>query len=215
VLEEAYEVAAAIDELPPDAPGGDIPPGAYDALEDELGDLLFQVMIHSVLAAEAGAFTLADVALGVHAKLVRRHPHVFGEVEAATPDAVVTNWEQIKRDEKGHASLVEGITPGLPSLLYVQKLLRKADSIGLAPSLDPAAAFADERALGAALAALAAAGARAGIDGESALSSWAGRFRDRFTRMERLALADDVDLAVADAAMVQDLWDRAGQVPEV
>ena len=102
MLEEAYEVAAAIDELPVDAPGGDIPAGAYDALEDELGDLLFQVMIHSVLAAEAGAFTIADVARGVHAKLVRRHPHVFGDVEADTPDAVVTNWEQIKKDEKGH-----------------------------------------------------------------------------------------------------------------
>jgi tetrapyrrole methylase family protein/MazG family protein len=215
VLEEAYEVAAAIDELPVDAPGGDIPPGAYDALEDELGDLLFQVMIHSVLAAEAGAFTIADVAFGVHAKLVRRHPHVFGEVEANTPDAVVTNWEQIKRDEKGHASLVEGITPGLPSLLYVQKLMRKADSIGLAPAfdppkVDPGAAFADERALGDALAALAAAGARAGIDGESALAAWAGRFKDRFTRMEELALADGVDLANADAAVVRGLWDEAG-----
>ena len=114
VLEEAYEVAAAIDELPVDAPGGEIPAGAYDALEDELGDLLFQVMIHSVLATEAGAFTIADVASGVHAKLVRRHPHVFGDVEAETPDAVVTNWEQIKKGEKGHTSLVEGITPGLP-----------------------------------------------------------------------------------------------------
>jgi tetrapyrrole methylase family protein / MazG family protein len=213
VLEEAYEVAAAIDELPSGAPGGDIPAGAYDALEDELGDLLFQVMIHSVLAAEAGAFTIADVALGVHTKLVRRHPHVFGEVEAATPDAVVTNWEQIKRDEKGHDSLVEGITPGLPSLLYVQKLLRKADSIGLAPQLGQPAAFADERALGDALAALAAAGARTGIDGESALSAWAARFKDRFIRMEQLALAEPVDLAAADAAIVQDLWDRAGQVP--
>jgi tetrapyrrole methylase family protein / MazG family protein len=210
VLEEAYEVAAAIDELPVDAPGGDVPAGAYDALEDELGDLLFQVMIHSVLAAEAGAFTLADVARGVHAKLVRRHPHVFGEVEADTPDAVVTNWEQIKRDEKGHESLVEGITPGLPSLLYVQKLLRKAGSIGIEPQLGGPAKFDDERALGDALAALAASGASAGIDGESALTAWAGRFKDRFTRMEQLALAEQVDLPTADAALVQTLWDRAG-----
>ena len=72
VLEEAYEVAEAIEQLPADAPAGDVPPGAYDALEDELGDLLFQVMIHSVLAAEAGAFTIADVA--------RAHPR-----EARTP----------------------------------------------------------------------------------------------------------------------------------
>ena len=214
VLEEAYEVAAAIDELPPEAPGGEVAAGAYDALEDELGDLLFQVMIHSVLAAEAGAFTIADVARGVHAKLVRRHPHVFGEVEAVTPDAVIANWEQIKKDEKGHGSLVEGITPGLPSLLYVQKLMRKAQSIGLsiglAPQLPGDSTVGDERALGDALAALVAAGARAGIDGESALTAWAGRFKDRFTRMEQLALADHVDLAGADATTVQALWDRAG-----
>ncbi len=91
VLEEAYEVVEAIDELPPDAPEGEIPVGAYDALEDELGDLLFQVMIHSVLASEAGAFTISDVARDVHAKLVHRHPHVFGDVEAETPDAVIAN----------------------------------------------------------------------------------------------------------------------------
>jgi len=213
VLEEAYEVAAAIDELPPEAPGGEIPAGAYDALEDELGDLLFQVMIHSVLAAEAGAFTIADVARGIHAKLVRRHPHVFGAVEADTPDAVVTNWEQIKKDEKGHESLVEGITPGLPSLIYVQKLLRKAASVGLAPDLPAgpveSAAVGDEDALGSALAALAAAGARAGFDGESALTAWAVRFRDRFARMEDLARAEQVDLVHADASNVRTLWDRA------
>ena len=68
VLEEAYEVVEAIEELPADAPNGDIPIGAYDALEDELGDLLFQVMIQSVLASEAGAFTVADVARGVYGK---------------------------------------------------------------------------------------------------------------------------------------------------
>jgi tetrapyrrole methylase family protein/MazG family protein len=216
VLEEAYEVAAAIDELPPEAPGGEIPAGAYDALEDELGDLLFQVMIHSVLAAEAGAFTIADVARGIHAKLVRRHPHVFGEVEADTPEAVVSNWEQIKKDEKGHASLVEGITPGLPSLIYVQKLLRKAASVGLAPDLPSGPlesnAVGDENALGDALAALAAAGARAGFDGESALTAWAVRFKDRFARMEALALAEHVDLVHADAAIVRQLWDRALRV---
>src|SRR5262249_52472840 len=135
VLEEAYEVVDAIDVLPPEAPAGDVPIGAYDALEDELGDLLFQVMIHSVLAAEAGAFTVADVADRIHDKLVRRHPHVFGDVEAATPDAVIANWERIKKDERGHDSLVEGITPGLPALLHVQKLFRKAAAVGLEPGV--------------------------------------------------------------------------------
>ena len=211
VLEEAYEVADAIDDLPADAPAGEIPSGAYDALEDELGDLLFQVMIHSVLAAEAGAFTIADVARGIHDKLVHRHPHVFGDVEAASADAVVTNWEQIKKDEKGHASLVEGITPGLPALLYVQKLLRKASSIGLDDAAhSDAIDVTDERALGDVLAAYAAAGAREGIDGESALTGWARRFRDRFVRMEQLAAADGVDLAAADRAVTSEYWERAG-----
>ena len=112
VLEEAYEVVEAIEELPADAPAGDIPIGAYDALEDELGDLLFQVMIQSVLASEAGAFTVADVARAVHAKLVRRHPHVFGDVLVNDASEVVTNWEQIKKTEKDDQSLVAGVTRG-------------------------------------------------------------------------------------------------------
>lgn len=210
VIEEAYEVAAAIDELPAGAPAGDIPTGAYDGLEDELGDLLFQVMIHSVLASEAGAFTIADVARGIHAKLVRRHPHVFGTVEANTADEVVTNWEQIKKGEKGHTSLVEGITPGLPALIYVQKLLRKAASIGLTLDLGAAqtAEPADDEALGQALAVLAASGAERGLDGESALAAWARHFQERFVRMEALAAADGVDLAAAEPAVVRTLWGR-------
>jgi tetrapyrrole methylase family protein / MazG family protein len=209
VLEEAYEVAAAIDDLPADAPGGDVPLRAYDGLEDELGDLLFQVMIHSVLAAEAGAFTIADVARHVHEKLVRRHPHVFGDVSADSPDAVITNWEQIKKDEKGHSSIVEGITPGLPSLLYTQKLLRKTSSVGIDVGAQ-AVAVGDERALGAALAALVAGGSVAGIDGESALAAWANRIKERFARAERLAGEAGVDLAHADPAVAQDFWVRAG-----
>jgi tetrapyrrole methylase family protein / MazG family protein len=222
VLEEAYEVAAAIEVLPPDAPKGDIPMGAYDELADELGDLLFQVVIQSTLATEAGAFTIADVARGVHDKLVRRHPHVFGDVEADTADEVVTNWEQIKKAEKQHASLVEGITPGLPALLYAQKLYRKATSIGLDPFPEPAASLLDaaaalpaasddevEAVLGEVLAAAVAVARARGLDGESALSGWAGRFRDRFVAMERGAEAEGVDLATADRATVARLW-RAG-----
>ncbi len=211
VLEEAYEVAEAIGDLPADAPAGDIAPGAYDALEDELGDLLFQVMIHSALASEAGAFTIADVARHIHEKLVHRHPHVFGDVRVHTADAVVTNWEQIKKQERGNTSLVEGITPGLPSLLYAQKLFRKASSVGLAPDLPHLEmTVADEDALGVALAALAAAGARAGVDGESALAGWARRFKDRFVRMEQLAADAGVDLAAVDGATVEGLWSAAG-----
>ncbi len=133
LLEEAYEVVEAVEALPPEAPAGDAPADTYRALEDELGDLLYQVIFHAVLAEEAGAFDMADVARGIHDKLVRRHPHVFGETDAETSSDVMRNWEQIKKDEKGVTSIVAGITPGLPSLLYAHKLLRKAASVGLDP----------------------------------------------------------------------------------
>ena len=211
VLEEAYEVAEAIEELPPDAPAGDIPSlEVYDSLEDELGDLIFQVVIHSVLAAETGAFTVADVLRRIHDKLVYRHPHVFGEVRVDSAAEVVTNWEQLKKAEKGHESLVEGVTSGLPSLIAVQKLMRKASSIGLDPDLDSGLEL-DEQELGDALAALAAAGAGKGIDAESALAGWVRRFKDRFQRMEAIARDQDIDLAAADVSTIRDLWEQAAR----
>lgn len=208
VLEEAYEVADAIEALPPEAPGGDVDPAAYDALEDELGDLLFQVVIQSVLAAEAGAFTIADVARRIHDKLVRRHPHVFGDTEVAGADEVVTNWEQIKKAEAGGGSILGEVPAALPALLHVQKLLRKADSIGLDPGL-PDVDVADDAAAGAALAALVAAGRARGVDAESALHAWARGFRRRFEAMERLAAARGVDLAAAGPGTVAALWAEA------
>ena len=94
LLEESYEALEAIEELGPDGAG-------YEHLEEELGDVLFQVVFHSVLAAEEGQFALGDVARNVHDKLVGRHPHVFGDVEAKHPRRREPNWEQIKRKEKG------------------------------------------------------------------------------------------------------------------
>ncbi len=136
LVEETYEVLEAIDELPPDAgaahaaghPVGD--DAGYDHLEEELGDLLFQVMFHSALAAEAGRFDLADVAAGIHDKLVRRHPHVFGGVDAATAGQVVANWEHSKRAEKGRASVMDGVPATLPAALYAAKLQGRAASLG-------------------------------------------------------------------------------------
>jgi tetrapyrrole methylase family protein/MazG family protein len=223
VLEEAYEVVEAIEQLPPDAPAGDVPSGAYDALEDELGDLLFQVMIQSVLAAEAGAFTVADVARAVHTKLVRRHPHVFGDVQVNDASEVVTNWEQIKKSEQDDQSLVAGVTAGLPALIAAQKLFRKGASVGLEPDVDLAGAMRElsaadpanmEQSLGAALAAAAAFGREHDVDAESALASWARRYKDRFRRMEQIAGSEGVDLAAAPAERVRELWVRAGAAGE-
>ncbi|HVM40897.1 MAG TPA: MazG family protein, partial [Acidimicrobiia bacterium] len=133
LVEEAYEVVEAIERLPADAPGGatPVPPGAYELVEEELGDLTAQVVFHATLAKEAGAFTIGDVLRGIREKLVRRHPHVFGDVEADDADAVMRNWEQLKREEKGAASLVDEVPAHLPALLYAHKLLRKASSGGL------------------------------------------------------------------------------------
>jgi tetrapyrrole methylase family protein/MazG family protein len=155
LLEESYEVLEAIDALAAvDAGqrdgeragnGDDREATAVAHLEEELGDLLFQVYFHATLAAEEGRFTLADVARGVHDKLVSRHPHVFGDVTAETADDVAANWEAIKKVEKGRSSVTEGIPVALPALALAAKLQRKATAIGMAlPSLaDEAARVAD------------------------------------------------------------------------
>ena len=228
LLEESYEVVEAVEALPIDAPAPGVAPpdDVYAALADELGDLLYQVVFHAVLAQEADAFTMADVARGIHDKLVRRHPHVFGDVDATDTGSVMRNWEQIKREEKGTSSLVDGITPGLPSLLYTNKLFRKAASIGLEPGpldealdrVDDAVARmrASDATLEADLAQLLAAAvvvARAGgVDAESALRGWAARYRTRFEAMERLAAERGVDLAGGDTAAVAALWLEAGGI---
>jgi tetrapyrrole methylase family protein/MazG family protein len=140
LLEESYEVLEAIDAvaaLDGLADGGQpgegtgTGPDAVAHLEEELGDLLFQVYFHATLAAEAGRFTLADVARGVHDKLVSRHPHVFGDATAETPEAVAIDWEARKLVEKGRTSVTEGIPAALPALALAAKLQRKALAVGM------------------------------------------------------------------------------------
>jgi tetrapyrrole methylase family protein/MazG family protein len=157
LLEESYEVLEAIDAVAavdagavhaPDAGVAGVDPVEEEAvahLEEELGDLLFQVYFHAALAAEEGRFTLADVARGIHDKLVSRHPHVFGEVVADTPEAVASNWEALKKVEKQRSSITEGIPAALPALALAAKLQRKALAVGmvLPPVADEAVRVAD------------------------------------------------------------------------
>ena len=209
LLEETYEVLEAIESLP-EADGG---PGPWDHLEEELGDVLFQVVFHATLAAEEGRFTLADVARRVHDKLVGRHPHVFGEVEASTANQVVHNWEQIKKAEKGRSSIMDGIAGDLPSLLYAHKVQRKAASMGLDPTTDAVEAMAafesrpSTESLGSTLMAVVAGGRRAGLDPEAALRAAAGSFRRRFLALESRARSDGVDLATLPPHELAERWD--------
>ena len=176
LLEETYEVLEAIENL--DRSGG------AEHLEEELGDLLFQVVFHATLAAEEGSFTLADVATGIHDKLVLRHPHVFGTVEAETAGQVMRNWEQIKREEKGRASIMDGIPGDLPSLLYAHKVQRKAASAGVEvePGGDTTATTDED--IGALLFGVVALARRSGVDPEAALRATTARFRDEFMEKE-------------------------------
>ncbi len=126
LLEETYEVVDAVQALDPDDPTTD------DHLIEELGDLLYQVEFHATIAEQEGRFTIADVAAGVHDKLVRRHPHVFGAtvVEVTGTEQVLANWDDIKRDEKQRTSVFDGIPRSMPSLAYAAKVGSKASKVG-------------------------------------------------------------------------------------
>ena len=130
LLEEAYETLDAIDALPLDAPTGSPDVDGYLHLEEELGDLLLQVVFHATLAAETDVFGIEEVAETVRRKLIRRHPHVFGDADATTADEVLTNWEAQKRDEKGRSSVLDGVPSALPSLTRALEFQSRAASIG-------------------------------------------------------------------------------------
>lgn len=120
LIEETYELVEAIES------------GDRDEMLEELGDVLYQVVFHSDIAREAGQFTLEDVAGHMTAKMIGRHPHVFGDTTAATADDVMAVWDDLKRTEKPHrTSVLDGIPQGMPALALADKLLGRARSIGL------------------------------------------------------------------------------------
>ncbi|MEG1999938.1 MAG: nucleoside triphosphate pyrophosphohydrolase [Evtepia sp.] len=120
-LEEAYEVVEAIDEA--DA----------SHLREELGDVLLQVMFHTRMESERGGFTFSDVADGISKKLIFRHPHVFADVQVAGSAEVLTNWDQLKRQEKGqetNTATLESVARSLPALWRAEKIQKKAAKVG-------------------------------------------------------------------------------------
>jgi tetrapyrrole methylase family protein/MazG family protein len=221
LLEETYEVVDALEALDPDDPSTD------DALVEELGDLLYQIEFHATIAEQEGRFTMADVARGVHDKLVRRHPHVFGDTVATDPDTVVANWDAIKRAEKGRTSVFDGVPTSQPSLSYAYAVQRKASKVGFdwpdvdgalpkiaeeAAEVREAAAAGDElqthAEVGDLLFAVVNVARHLGVEPEAALRAATQKFRRRFEQVEALAAERGVDLHAAELATLDALWDE-------
>lgn len=213
LLEEAYESLDALD-------GGN-----GGALCEELGDLLLQVLLHVQIAEEQGEFTLADVVGSIGSKLVRRHPHVFADAVAETPDAVIEQWDELKRRERDGQSALAGVPEALPALARAQAVQRRAVTAGftwdnveqlwdkLAEETEELreASTAEEREaeLGDVLFVIASLAGWMKIDAEDALRSTCGRFRQRFERVESLAAERGVDLDGAELAAKLELWEEA------
>ncbi|MDO7883282.1 nucleoside triphosphate pyrophosphohydrolase [Salinibacterium soli] len=161
LIEETYELVDAIES------------GDCDEMVEELGDVLYQVIFHSDIAAEEGRFTLEDVAAHMTAKMIGRHPHVFGDAVADTPDAVMENWDVLKRAEKpGRTSVLDGVPQGMPALALADKLLGRAHKVGLLDATQPGAVNVQtEDELGPLLLAIVASAKANGLDSERALRS--------------------------------------------
>ena len=197
LLEETHETLEAIDT------------GDPSRLREELGDLLLQVVFHAEIAAAEGTFDIDDVAEGITAKLVRRHPHVFGDVSVESAAEVLVNWERNKTEEKGEHAVDDQIPSTLPALARASKVQRRAAGSGFdwrtreaamekvreeLAELDSAPPERTEEELGDVLFALAALGRRLNVDPETALRGATRRFAERFERMRTAVRSEGVAL---------------------
>lgn len=175
LIEETAELVEAIET------------GNRDGLLEELGDVLYQVLFHADLASvtPGEGFDVQDVARATAAKMIGRHPHVFGDAEAADADAVVAVWEEQKAREKAHrTSVLDGVPMGMPSLLLAEKLLGRAARAGVPESATADVVPADEDALGDELLATVAAASAQGLDAERALRGALRRLTTRIRTAE-------------------------------
>jgi tetrapyrrole methylase family protein/MazG family protein len=213
MLEEAYEVLEAIDE------------GSMPKLREELGDVLLQVLMHAEIAQETGEFSLGDVADSVREKLIRRHPHVFGDVKVSGADEVVRNWEALKAKEYGRESALDGVQRSLPALQWAWSLQRRAANVGFdwpdvegaldkvreeleelrtAPTVE-----AREAEFGDLLFTMVNVARKLGINPEDALRGSTGRFEARFRIMEQAARADGRALKELPIEELDQYWEAA------
>jgi tetrapyrrole methylase family protein/MazG family protein/ATP diphosphatase len=225
-IEEAYEVVDAIER------------GDLDDLRDELGDLLLQVVFHARMAEEAGAFAFPDVVTAICEKLVRRHPHVFGDAQDMTSADVADQWEKIKAEEKRHRpilptapGLLAGVPLPLPALTRAVKLQAKASKVGFdwndarhvlgkireetdeveAELAQPEAIAtpALEEEIGDLLFVVANLARHARVDPEQALRSANAKFERRFGHIERVLADRGLEPARATLDQMEDLWNEA------
>ena len=197
LLEETHEALEAIDS------------GDPERLREELGDLLLQVVFHAEIGAREGAFDIEDVAQTVVDKLIKRHPHVFGDVKVSSADEVLVNWERIKAVEKGEHPVDHDIPPSLPALARASKVQRRAAGSGFdwrtreaalskvheeLDELENAPPERVEEEMGDLLFAVASLGRRMNVDPETALRKATSRFAQRFERMKSEAATEGVRL---------------------
>ncbi len=226
LIEEAYETADAIAQLPIEAPGGDTDYGAYAEVEEELGDLLLQVVFHATLASEAGVFDIDEVAEHIRRKLVERHPHVFGDVSVEGADEVLANWEEIKAVEKNRESLMDDIPSGMTGIARAMKVQKRARSVGfdwddpddvievlrgeideLIEARPDAAATAEE--LGDVLFTAVNLARHVGADPEIALRGSVDTFIQRFRAMESSFAARSISIRDASREDLEAAWIEA------
>ena len=211
LIEEAFEVVGTLD-------ANDI-----EAMPEEMGDLLFQILLHTQLAEEAGEFTMTDVMRGLAGKLVRRHPHVFGDRQLETAKQVVTQWDEIKREERTEAqSALSGVPRTMPALAYAQTLLRRAEKAGFAwpdkrdvidkvteelEELASASSKKDAQAeFGDLLLNLANYARYLDIDAEEALREASHKFRRRFEAVETRSRESSADMRQMGREELIALW---------
>ena len=217
LLEEAYETVAAINH------------GDMENLQEELGDLQMQVLFHARMEEEKGGFTFDDVCDMACKKLIRRHPHVFGDVNAATAEDVLVTWDAVKRQEKKQATIagaMADVADALPALWRAEKIQSKARKDGFdwpdytgareklseeLTELDEAIASGSgiEEELGDVLAAAVNLARLLGIDPEKALNGSSDRFIRRYSRMEELAAGRNTTLAALSLEEKETLWQQA------
>lgn len=214
ILEEAYE---AVDALEAED---------WDEAREELGDLLFQVVFQAQIAVDENRFDASEIIEAVEAKMIRRHPHVFGDAKAESAEEVLKRWGEIKRTERGKsAGLLASVPKATAALTRAQRLGKKAANVGFdwldaagvvekigeeAAELESAADDAEaERELGDLLFALAQWARHRKIDAETALRRACSRFQGRFESMEQMAGCEEKDLADLEMDDMDKLWEAA------